>query len=69
MSASASAVMARIDERVTALHDYVTHDVKPMVEKLATLAETTKWLKLGVIGIYSSVGLFVIQQVLSVVFK
>lgn len=55
--------IAHIDERLGSLHEYVHNDLKPMLEKLMPLLETTRWLKLAVVGIYSGIGLMICQFV------
>lgn len=61
--ASNTAALARIDERVGAVHEYIINEIRPAIKELAGLKETVSWLKAGVIGVYGLLGSVLLSAV------
>lgn len=49
-------VLHRLDERVSAVHEYIIQEIRPAVKEIVSLKETMWWLKAGVLGIYGMFG-------------
>lgn len=61
---STELMLARIDERVSALHEHVQLEVKPLLAQVGKLAEAVTWLKAGVIAIYGSLAGFALHAIM-----
>lgn len=67
MAPKAEVVLARVDERINALHEVVVNEVRPALRVLTELTSTVTWLKLGVLGIYGvlgTMGVYMFQHIL-----
>jgi hypothetical protein len=53
---SIESMIIRIDERVNTIIDHIEKEVKPLLRDSIRIAETVRWLKIGVLGIYGLFG-------------
>jgi hypothetical protein len=49
-------MLARMDERLTAVHEYIVNEIRPSIKELIGIKESVKWLKAGVFGVYGLLG-------------
>ena len=63
IQSSIGILLARVDERVESMHSYLEQEVKPALTAILTMKETVKWVKAGVIGIYTLIGSGIIAAI------
>ena len=49
-------MVVRIDERVNTIVNHIENEVKPLLRDTIKVAETVRWLKVGVLGVYGLFG-------------
>lgn len=49
-------MLARMDEKMAAIHEYIVNEIRPSIKELIGIKESIKWLKAGVFGVYGLLG-------------
>lgn len=53
--------LARMDEKLGAVHEYIVNEIRPAIKEVVSMRETVRWLKAGVFGVYGIFGSFIIM--------